>query len=84
MTKKEFKDKCRKEKNICYKLIISGLCLALIGLVFVAISMFFIDNYDNKITGFVLGGVLAFCGMALDLVGEITFSKKYKEYNKIS
>ena len=82
MTKKEYKKKCKQEKTTSYKLMLSGAIVSSIGLIIIALSFFIIKEYMPQIIGFVVGGITAFIGMMLDLVGEIILSKNYKTYNK--
>lgn len=46
------------------------------------LSFFMIKEFIPQIIGFVIGGIIAFIGMILDLIGEIILAKKYTEYNK--
>ena len=82
MTKKEFKKKCKKEKTTSYKLMLSGGITSTIGLIIVLVTFFIVEQFTLQIIGFVLGGMIAFIGMMLDLIGEIVLAKKYKENNK--
>ncbi len=82
MNKKEFKKKCKQEKTTSYKLMLSGGILSTIGLIIVLFSFLIIKEFTLQILGFVIGGVIAFIGMILDLTGEIILAKNYKEYNK--
>ena len=40
-----------------------------------------IKEFIPQIIGFVIGGIIAFIGMILDLTGEIILAKDYKEQN---
>ncbi len=82
MNKKEFKKKCKQEKTISYKLMLSGGIVSTIGLIFIILSFSIIKEFLPQIVGFVVGGLIAFIGMILDLTGEIILSKNYKEYKK--
>lgn len=82
MNKKEFKKKCKQEKTITYKLMLSGGIISTIGLIVVLLSFLVIKEFVPQIIGFAIGGVIAFIGMILDLTGEIILAKNYKEYNK--
>lgn len=82
MNKKEFKEKCKQEKTISYKLMLSGGIVSTIGLIFVLLSFLIIKEFIPQIVGFVIGGIISFIGMTLDLTGEIILAKNYKEYNK--
>ncbi len=82
MNKKEFKKKCKQEKTISYKLMLSGGIISTIGLIAVLLSFLIIKEFTPQIVGFVIGGVIAFIGMILDLTGEIILARNYKEYNK--
>lgn len=82
MNKKEFKKKCKQEKTTSYKLMLSGGIISTIGLLVVILSFLIIKEFTPQIVGFVIGGIIAFIGMMLDLTGEIILSKNYKEYNK--
>ncbi len=82
MNKKEFKKKCKNEKTASYKLMLSGGIVSIIGLIFVIVSFLIINKFTQQIVGAVIGGIIAFIGMILDLTGEIILAKNYKEYNK--
>jgi len=82
MTKKEFKKKCKEEKTTSYKLMLSGGIAATIGFVIVIVTMFFVKTFDTSIIGFALGGIIAFIGMILDIIGEVMLAKKFKEYKQ--
>ncbi len=82
MNKKEFKKKCKQEKTTSYKLMLSGGIISTIGLVVVILSFLIIKEFTPQIVGFVIGGIIAFVGMILDLIGEIILAKNYKENNK--
>lgn len=82
MTKKEFKKKCKEEKSISYKLMLSGGIISTIGVVIVLVTIFAIEGVIQQISGFVIAGIISIIGMGLDLAGEIILIKKYKEYNK--
>lgn len=81
MTKKEFKKKCKKEKTLSYKLMISGEIISTIGLILVIITLFFVKTFAFQIIGFALSGTLACVGMTLDIIGEIILSKEFKRLN---
>jgi len=82
MNKKEFKKKCKQEKTTSYKLMLSGGIGSTIGLIIVLLSFLIIKEFIPQIVGFVIGGIIAFIGMILDLTGELILAKNYKEYNK--
>ncbi len=82
MNKKEFKKKCKQENTTSYKLMLSGGIISTIGLIVVLLSFLIIKEFIPQIVGFVVGGVIAFIGMILDLTGEIILARNYKEYNK--
>ncbi len=82
MTKKEFKKKCKEEKKESYKLMLSGEILSVIGFIIVVFTMLFIKQFEMSIIGYIVGGIIAFIGMVLDLFGEVKLSKEYKELNK--
>ena len=82
MNKKEFKKKCKQEKTASYHLIRLGGILSIICLIIVMLSFLIMKEYIPQIVGLVIGGIIALIGMILDLIGEITLTKKYKEYNK--
>lgn len=82
MNKKEFKKKCKQEKTTSYKLMLSGGIVSTIGLIVVILSFLIIKEFMPQIVGLVIGGMIAFIGMILDLTGEIILAKNYKEYNK--
>ncbi len=82
MNKKEFKKKCKQERTTSYKLMLSGGIISTIGLIVVLLSFLIIKEFTPQIVGFVIGGVIAFIGMILDLTGEIILARDYKEYNK--
>lgn len=82
MNKKEFKKKCKQEKTTSYKLMLSGGIVSTIGLIVVLLAFVIIKEFMPQIVVFVIGGIIAFIGMILDLTGEIILAKNYKEYNK--
>lgn len=82
MNKKEFKKKCKQEKTTSYKLMLSGGIVSTIGIIVVILSFLVIKEFTPQIIGFITGGVIAFIGMILDLIGEMILAKNYKEYNK--
>lgn len=82
MNKKEFKKKCKQEKTTSYKLMLLGAIVSTIGLIMVILSFLIIKEFIPQIVGFVVGGIISFIGMILDLTGEIILAKNYKEYNK--
>ena len=82
MNKKEFKKKCKQGKTTSYKLMLSGGIVSTIGLIIVILSFLTTKGFLPQIVGLVIGGIIAFIGMILDLVGEIILTKNYKEYNK--
>lgn len=82
MTKKEFKKKCKEEKTTSYKLMLFGGVFATIGFVVVIVTMLFIKAFTTQIIGFVIGGISAFIGMLLDIIGEVMLAKEFKEYKK--
>lgn len=82
MNKKEFKKKCKQEKTTSYKLMLLGAIVSTIGLIMVILSFLIIKEFIPQIVGFVIGGIISFIGMILDLTGEIILAKNYKEYNK--
>ena len=81
MNKKEFKKKCKQEKTASYQLMRLGGILSIIGLIIVMLSFLIMKEYIPQIVGLVIGGIIGLIGMILDLIGEITLTKKYKEYN---
>ncbi len=82
MNKKEFKKKCKQEKTTSYKLMLLGGIVSTIGLIIVLLSFLMIIEFIPQMVGFVIGGIIAFIGMILDVTGEIIFAKNYKKYNK--
>lgn len=84
MTKKEFKKKCKEEKAISYKLMLSGGIIAIIGFIIVIVTMLLIKTFETSIIGFVLGGGIAFIGMILDFIGEVMLAKKFKDISNHS
>ncbi len=82
MNKKEFKKKCKQEKTTSYKLMLLGGIVSTIGLIIVLLSFLMIKEFIPQMVGFVIGGIIAFIGMILDVTGEIIFAKNYKKYNK--
>lgn len=82
MNKKEFKKKCKQEKTTSYKLMLSGGIVSTIGLIVVLLSLVIVKESMIQIVGFVIGGIIAFIGMILDLIGEINLAKNYKKYKK--
>lgn len=82
MNKKEFKKKCKQEKTTSYKLMLSGGIASTIGLIFVLLSFFTIKEFIPQVVGFIMGGIISFIGMILDLIGERNLAKNYKKYNK--
>ena len=59
-----------------------GGTAAIIGLLIVLLTYFFIDAVSVQIAGFAVGGVLALTGIILDLIGEIIMAKDYKNQTK--
>lgn len=84
MNKKEFKKKCKQEKTISYKLMLSGGIASTIGLIFVLLSFFIIKEFIPQVVGFIMGGIISFIGMILDLIGERNLAKNYKKYYNLS
>lgn len=82
MNKKEFKKKCKQEKTTSYKLMLSGGIVSTIGFILVVVSFLMMNEFTLQIVGAVIGGIIAFIGMILDLTGEIILAKNYKKYNK--
>ena len=82
MNKKEFKKKCKQEKTISYKFMLSGEIISMISLIVILLSFFIIKEFIPQIIGFIIGGIIAFIGMILDLTGKIILAKNYKKYNK--
>ena len=82
MNKREFKKKCKQEKSTSYKLMLSGGIVSTIGFILVVVSFLMMNEFTLQIVGAVMGGIIAFIGMILDLTGEIILAKNYKEYNK--
>ena len=62
--------------------MLSGGIVSIIGLIFIIVSFLIINKFTQQIVGSVIGGIIAFIGMILDLTGEIILAKNYKEYNK--
>ncbi len=84
MNKKEFKKKCKQEKTTSYKLMLSGGIASTIGLIFVLLSFFIIKEFIPQVIGFIIGGIISFIGMILDLIGERNLAKNYKKYYNLS
>lgn len=82
MNKKEFKKKCKQEKTTSYKLMLFAGIISTIGLIVILLSFLIIKEFIPQIISFVIGGIISFFGMILDLTGEIIFAKNYKEHNK--
>ena len=82
MNKKEFKKKCKQEKTTSYKLMLSGGIASTIGLIFVLLSFCTNKEIIPQVVGFIMGGIISFIGMILDLIGERNLAKNYKKYNK--
>lgn len=80
MTKKEFKKKCKQEKTVSYKLMLSGGAVSTIGLIVVIATMVFVKGFTTQIAGYIIGAVIALVGLALDIAGEISLSQSYKAY----
>lgn len=82
MTKKEFKKKCKEEKLTSYRLSLYGAITVIIGAIIVFGTLFFGEtlSISTQIFNYIIGGIVAFIGMIIDLIGEIKFSKAYKEY----
>ena len=83
MTKKEFKKKCRAEKAVSYRLMLSGALIVVLGLVVVLLS-FMLDGLTAQVVGFVCGGAAAVVGLLLDVAGEMLFAKDFREYTEKS
>lgn len=62
--------------------MLSGGIISITGLIVVLLSFLIIKEFILQIIGLVIGGIIAFIGMMLDLTGEIILAKNYKEYNK--
>ena len=62
--------------------MLSGRIISMISLIVVLLSFFIIKEFIPQIIGFVIGGIIAFIGMILDLTGEIIIAKNYKKHNK--
>lgn len=84
MNKKEFKKKCKQEKTTSYKLMLSGGIASTIGLIFILLSFFIIKEFIPQVVGFIMGGIISFIGMILDLIGERNLAKNYKKYYNLS
>ena len=84
MNKKEFKKKCKQEKTTSYKLMLSGGIASTIGLIFILLSFFIIKEFIPQVIGFIIGGIISFIGMILDLIGERNLAKNYKKYYNLS
>lgn len=82
--KKDFKKKCKEEKAMNYKHIMTGTILACIGCILVVLFLLLDQNgivqFPMQIVGYGLGAVFAIIGMILDLTGEIEFSREFKNY----
>lgn len=79
MTKKEFKRKCKENKEMNYKLNLAGGIISAVGAIIVISTVIMLKRLPDKILGFSIGGTIAFIGMCLDLAGEFILAKKYKE-----
>jgi len=79
MTKKKFKQKCKAEKAMSYQLMLSGGIVSVIGFIIVVGTMLLTDA---SVIGYLLGGVIAVIGIALDLTGEAMLSKEFKKYEQ--
>ena len=66
INKKEFKKKCKQEKNISYKLMLSRGIVSTIGLIIVLLSFLIIKEFIPQIVGFVIGWIIAFIGIILE------------------
>ena len=62
--------------------MLSGEIISMISLIVILLSFFIIKEFIPQIIGFIIGGIIAFIGMILDLTGEIILAKNYKKYNK--
>ena len=62
--------------------MLSGGIVSTIGFILVVVSFLMMNEFTLQIVGAVIGGIIAFIGMILDLTGEIILAKNYKEYNK--
>ena len=62
--------------------MLSGGVVSVLALIIILITFVSVDDFSRQLVGFVLGGIIAIIGMALDLAGEMIVSKQYKEYNK--
>ncbi len=79
MTKKEFKEKCKKEKTKNYKLMVAGGTFSIAGLLIVLAGLFLTNDFAQQITMYVVAIILAVIGMTLDIIGEVGIAKEYKE-----
>ncbi|MDO4283242.1 MAG: hypothetical protein Q4D02_06345 [Clostridia bacterium] len=85
MNKKEFKKKCKEEKARSYFLCLFGAIISCIGLAVVFGTLLLDLNlhlftYPIQILFYVIGVMISLIGMTLDLLGEVEFSKKFKEH----
>lgn len=78
MTKKEFKKKCKEEKSVSYKLMMLGEVFAVIGFIIVVMTFAMAKTFNVQIICFPIGGIIAFIGIVLDIIGEIKLSKEFK------
>ncbi len=86
MNKKEFKKKCKKEKTRGYKLTTVGTIISCMGLIIVLITLLLDNNeffeYPMQIVWYIIGAIISFIAMVLEIVGEYEISKQFKEYIK--
>lgn len=85
MTKKEFRKKLKNEKDISYKLIMSGTILSSIALFLIFITYIFDQNtllfkFPTQIICYFVCAIIALIGLCLDIVGEVKSTKKYREH----
>lgn len=83
--KKEFKEKCKKEKSLCYTYSLAGTIIALVGFIIVMSTLFLDSNmgifeFPEQIKFYIAGAIISICGGIFDVIGEIKFNKELKEY----
>ena len=85
MTKRDFKKKTKPKKAKSYCFTYMGKIYIIIGFIFVFgtstfdFSMYLFTDL-MQIIGYIIGAVMAFIGIGLDVIGEIIFGQEFKAY----
>lgn len=69
-------------KTSSYRLMLSGGIVSTIGIIIILLTFITIKEFTPQIIGFIIGGIISFIGMILNLTGEIILAKNYKKITK--